>query len=133
VKSRSIKRRAWHQSQENRTDDHRERECVACERVGALAVARAEGAGDRRRDAAAHAACAGMLHEHNPGKCERHAGEHVGAERAEEQAVEGDHARDRQQVKHVRCRKAQKRRENRRFEKHARSRGDGPRRRAGLG
>src|SRR3989442_641599 len=57
-----------------------------------------------RGTAAAHAARSGMLHEHHPGKCERHAGERVGAEPADEKTVERDESHDRQQVEHVRCR-----------------------------
>ncbi len=73
------RRGGQHHSRENRREDHGERERVARERVGALAVPRAQRARDRRGDATAHAARGGG------------------------------------------------------FEEHARSRGDGPRRRGGLG
>ena len=54
------------------------------QRVGIRAAAGAQRAGDRRRDAAAHRAGRHHLHQHQHREDQRHAGQRVGAELADE-------------------------------------------------
>jgi hypothetical protein len=74
---------------------------VEDEIVGAIALPRAQRARDRGGDADAHAAVGRLQDQHHPGERERSAGQRIGADAAQEEPVERDHARECQQVEHV--------------------------------
>ena len=97
------------------------------QRVGDVAPAGAERPRDRRGNATAHAAGGRVLHQHHERKRQRDAGKRLRPEPAEEQAVERDHAADRQQVEDVGRREPQQRRQHGTFEQQfcARARAGG--------
>jgi hypothetical protein len=109
---------------ERRREAEGEDEAVQGEGVGDITPAGTEGARDRGRDAAPHAARRRVLDQHDEREGERHACERVRAEPAEEQPVEGDHAGDRQEIEHVGRREPQQRRKDRPFEQQFGARGD---------
>jgi len=65
----------------------------------------------------------GVLDQHHEREGQRHAGQRIRAEPADEQPVEGDHAGDRRQVQDVGRREPQQRREDRAFEQQPGARG----------
>ena len=99
------------------------------QRVGNIAPTGAESACNCGRNATTHTARCGMLYQHHKRESERHAGERVRAKTAEKQAVEGDHACNREQVEDIRRREPEKRRQDRPFEQQSGS----PRNRTGVG
>jgi hypothetical protein len=121
-----------HHSREHDCHAERERKSVRSEVVRPLARSRSQGARDGGGNRPAHAAGRYVLHEHDEGKHERHAGERVRAKAAQKQPVESDEAGDRRQVEDIGRRQAQQRGENRRLEQHPGARGGGARGRCGL-
>jgi hypothetical protein len=85
-------------------------------RVGDIALAGTERAGDCGRDAATHTARCRVLNQHHKREGERRTREHVRAKTPEKQAVERDHAGDCEEVEDIRCREPQQRGQDRPLE-----------------
>src|SRR5207253_7516494 len=81
-----------------------ENKSVQGQRVGDIAPAGAERAGNCRRNAAAHAARCRVLDQHHKRKGERHARERVRAKTAEKQARSEEHTSELQSRGHLVCR-----------------------------
>ncbi len=120
----AIERAAPHQhrDRERRADGQIDDERMQHQRVGLLALAGAERARDRRRDAAAHRAGGEHLHQHHAGKHQRHAGERVGAELADPVGLDQPGRGLREHHQHVRPGHAQQRRHDRPLQQRARAR-----------
>jgi len=99
---------------EDDTDD----EGVEGQRVGIGPAAGAEGAGDGRRDPAAHGAARHHLHQHQDREDEGDAGQRVGAELADKVCLDESHRRLHQHHQHVRGGEAQQGARDRGLQEH---------------
>ena len=106
---------------------------VQHQRVGVVAPAAAERAGDRRGDAAAHRAGRQHLHHHEAGKHQRHAGQRVGAEARHPPGLDQPGRGLRQHHQHVGPGQAQQRRHDRPLQQQAGARAERGRRRSRRG
>ncbi len=101
---------------EQHAEADRDRDRMQHQRIGIVAPPGAERARDRRGDAAAHRAGRGHLHQHHDREHQRHAGQRIGAELADEEGLDQPDRGLRDHHHHVGRGQPQQRRHDRRFE-----------------
>jgi hypothetical protein len=105
---------------------------VQDERVGYVALAGTECPGNGGRNSAAHAACSGVLNEHDKWEGQGRPCQGVGTQPAHEETVEGDHAGNGKKIEDIRRRESQQCGEDRAFQKKFGASRDGGLRWAGC-